>query len=96
MASDDLDGAIEQSHFALGEIVRGNPEPYQVLLSHREDVTLGNPFGPFVRGWEQVAATAADAASRFRTSSRRSDAVRRSRLPSTRTLRAMQCDREGV
>jgi hypothetical protein len=62
----DLDSAIDQSHFALGEIVRGNPEPYQVLLSHREDVTLGNPFGPFVRGWDQVADTAADAASRYR------------------------------
>jgi ketosteroid isomerase-like protein len=66
MASPDLDSAIEQSHLALSEIVRGNAEPYQVLLSHRGDVTLGNPFGPFVRGWRQCAQTAADAASRYR------------------------------
>jgi hypothetical protein len=39
MASDGLEGAIQESHFALGEIVRGNPKPYQELLSHREDVT---------------------------------------------------------
>jgi len=31
MQSDDLDRAIEQSHFALSEIVRGNAEPFQVL-----------------------------------------------------------------
>jgi ketosteroid isomerase-like protein len=64
--SDDLDSAIEQSHFALSEIVRGNPGPFEVLFSHREDVTLGNPFGPFARGWQQVAETAAGAASRYR------------------------------
>jgi ketosteroid isomerase-like protein len=66
MASSDLDSAIEQSHFALSEIVKGNPEPYQALLSHREDVTLGNPFGPFVQGWQRCAETAAGAASRYR------------------------------
>ena len=66
MRSDDLERAIEQSHVALGEIVRGNSEAFQVLFSQREDVTLGNPFGPFVRGWQQVAETAAGAASRYR------------------------------
>lgn len=66
MRSDDLDSAIEQSHFALSEIVRGNAEPFQLLYSHREDVTLGNPFGPFARGWQEVAETAAGAASRYR------------------------------
>jgi hypothetical protein len=63
MSSDYLDSAIEQSHFALSEIVRGNAEPFQVLYSHREDVTLGNPFGPFARGWQKVAETAAGAAT---------------------------------
>src|SRR5207245_6008610 len=60
------DRAIEQSHFALSEIVKGNTQPLEGLMSHRDDVTLGNPFGPFVRGWQQVAATAAAAASRYR------------------------------
>ena len=66
MPSDDLGSAIEQSHFALSEIVKGNAEPFQALYSHREDATLGNPFGPFARGRQQVAETGAGAASHYR------------------------------
>jgi ketosteroid isomerase-like protein len=66
MESDELDHVIEQAHVALGEIVKGNPQPWEELFSHRHDVTLGNPFGPFVRGWKQVAETAAGAAARYR------------------------------
>jgi ketosteroid isomerase-like protein len=62
----DLDEVIEQSHLALGEIVKGNPEPLKTVYSHREDVTLANPFGPPVRGWEQAAATMERAASNYR------------------------------
>jgi ketosteroid isomerase-like protein len=54
-AVDDLDEVIEQYHLALGEFLKGNPEPVKKLCSHREDVTLANPHGPPVRGWEQVA-----------------------------------------
>lgn len=66
MTSDGLERAIEQSHSALSEFVKGNPEPFQSLYSREEDVTLGNPFGAFVRGWRSVADTAAAAASRYR------------------------------
>jgi ketosteroid isomerase-like protein len=38
----------------------------QMIFSHQEDVTLANPFGPPVRGWEQVSATMERAASTFR------------------------------
>jgi len=38
----------------------------QQMFSHREDVTLANPFGPPVRGWEQVAATMEHSASNIR------------------------------
>jgi hypothetical protein len=65
-ALDDLDEVVEQSHLALGEIVKGNPEPLKMVYSHREDVTLANPFGPPVRGWEQAAATMERAASNYR------------------------------
>jgi ketosteroid isomerase-like protein len=37
-----------------------------MIFSHREDVSLGNPFGPFVRGWKQVAETMERAASLYR------------------------------
>jgi hypothetical protein len=32
-----------------------NPKPVQELFSHREDVTLANPFDPPLRGWDEVA-----------------------------------------
>jgi ketosteroid isomerase-like protein len=60
---DDLDQAIEQFQLAQREVVKGNPEPMNMVLSHREDVTLLNPFGPPARGWEQVAAATERAAS---------------------------------
>ena len=63
---DDLDEVIEQYNLALGEFVKGNPEPVKQMFSHQEDVTLANPLGPPVRGWEQVAETIDRAASNFR------------------------------
>ncbi len=62
-AVDDVDELIEQYHLALGEFLKGNPEPAKKLLSHREDVTLANPYSPPVRGWEQVAQVVDHAAS---------------------------------
>jgi hypothetical protein len=50
-AADDVDDLIERFHQALDEFVKGNPEPCKELFSHREDVTLNNPFGPPARGW---------------------------------------------
>jgi ketosteroid isomerase-like protein len=65
-AVDDVDELIEQYQLALGEFVKGNPEPAKKLWSHREDVSLANPLGPPVRGWKQVAETMERAASNFR------------------------------
>ena len=62
-AVDDVDELIEQFHLASDEFLKGNPEPVNKLWSHREDVTLANPQGPAVRGWEQVAQTMEHAAS---------------------------------
>jgi ketosteroid isomerase-like protein len=63
---EDLDGVIERCQGALREFVKGNPEPMQAMFSHREDVTLANPLGPAVRGWERVAVTMERAASSIR------------------------------
>ena len=54
---DDLDEVIEQFHLALGDFVKGNPEPVKQIFSHQEDVTLANPLGPPARGRDQVTAT---------------------------------------
>lgn len=62
-AVDDVDQLIEQFHLASDEFLKGNPEPTKKLFSHREDVTLANPFGPPAHGWEQVAETIDHASS---------------------------------
>jgi ketosteroid isomerase-like protein len=63
---DDLDQVIERSHLALGEIVNGDPEPLKEMYSHRDDVSLANPFGPPVRGWDEAARTMERAATNYR------------------------------
>jgi ketosteroid isomerase-like protein len=61
-----FESVVEQNHLALTEFVKGNPEPLKMMYSHRDDVTLANPFGPPVRGWEEAAATMDRAASFYR------------------------------
>ena len=78
-AEDDVDDFIEQFTLAQGELLKGNPEPAKNLCSRRQDVTLANPLGPVVRGWEQVAAATDQAASQFRVATE-SIAVNRSKL----------------
>jgi len=65
-AADDVDELIEQFHLASDEFLKGNPEPVNKLWSRREDVTLANPFGPPVRGWDEVAKVGDRAASQVR------------------------------
>ena len=62
-ALDDVDKLNEQYHLASDEFLKGNPEPVKKLWSRREDVSLANPYGPPVRGWEQVAGTMEHASS---------------------------------
>jgi ketosteroid isomerase-like protein len=62
-AVDEVDQLIEQWQLAAGEFVKGNPEPVKKLWSHKEDVTLANPYGPPVRGFDEVAKTIEHAAS---------------------------------
>jgi hypothetical protein len=54
-----------QFDLATGGFLKGNPEPGKKVYSHRQDVTLANPLGPAVRGWEHVAATIQHAASQM-------------------------------
>ena len=62
----DVEQAITESHHAWDEFVRGNPEPAKAMYSRNDDVTLANPFGATVRGWDKVSEALAYAASRFR------------------------------
>ena len=62
-AQDDVDQLNERSHLVSGEFLKGNPETVKNLFSRREDVTLANPYGPPVRGWDEVAKTVEHASS---------------------------------
>jgi len=65
-AVDDLDQVLEQWHPASDEFLKGNPEPVKKMWTHREDVTLANPYGPPVRGWDKVEEVIDHAASQAR------------------------------
>jgi ketosteroid isomerase-like protein len=65
-AVDGVDQLIEQFDLTSNEFLKGNPEPTLKLFSHREDVTLANPFGPPAHGWEHIVKTAEHAASQVR------------------------------
>ncbi len=64
--TDDIDKAIERSHAALGAIWKGDSSGYHALFSDADDITLGNPFGPYARGRREVEATVDRAATYFR------------------------------
>jgi ketosteroid isomerase-like protein len=61
----DLQQAVEQYHQAADEFSRGNSGPVKKVFSHRDDVSLANPFGPAVRGWPQVSGALDYASSRM-------------------------------
>jgi ketosteroid isomerase-like protein len=66
MATDDLNSAIKRSHAAVSAIFGGNPEPAKTLFSDKDDITLGNPFGPFARGRGKVVEAFTAAATNYR------------------------------
>jgi ketosteroid isomerase-like protein len=63
---EEHDLPLDEYHRAGREITNGNPEVYKTLYSHRDDVTVANPFGPPVRGWSEVSATLVRAAENYR------------------------------
>ena len=66
MVLPDFDQVVEQQHQALDAFARGDAELAEMLWSRRDDITLGNPFGPFVRGFDQVVQAMQRAASFYR------------------------------
>jgi ketosteroid isomerase-like protein len=64
--TNDYDLPMYEYRRAGLEITKGNPDVYKSLWSRRDDVTLANPFGPPVRGWEAVSARLDLAASNYR------------------------------
>jgi ketosteroid isomerase-like protein len=60
-----LEQLIEQCEQAWSAFVKGDPEPAKDLFSRRNDVTLANPWGPPVSGWDRVSPALEAAAARF-------------------------------
>jgi len=65
VGASDFDEVIERNHRAVDKFAKGNNKPLEDLYSRRDDVSLGNPFGPFVRGFEAVAKTMERAATLY-------------------------------
>src|SRR5579862_3854034 len=66
MANSDFGQVMSDYHAALSTFFLGDPEPAKRLYSHRDDASLGNPFGPVATGWRQVEQTMERAASNYR------------------------------
>jgi len=62
----DLDDLKTRYHRSVEALIQGDPEPQRELWSRRDDVTLANPYGPPVKGWDSVCEVAARAAARLR------------------------------
>ena len=65
-ATDDVDRLIERYDLALGEFVKGDPEPVKELFSRKADVTLANPLGTPALGADEVSKTIEHAATTIR------------------------------
>jgi hypothetical protein len=61
----NLTNDLNQYHRAASDFVKGNPEPYKMVFSHRKDVSLAHlALSP--AGGSQVAETMERAASLYR------------------------------
>lgn len=61
-----VEAAIEQEHQALAAVIKGDPEPFFQLYSQRDDATVANPFGPPMRGIENIRRAGTGAAANYR------------------------------
>lgn len=55
----------EDNRQALRAYAKGDPEPVLALWSHRDDVTLANPFGPPCRGRSEIESATRQAVANF-------------------------------
>ena len=64
--SSALEATITESHEALRKIVNGDPSGYAALFADRDDITLGNPFGPFGKGRAAVLKALNNASTKYK------------------------------
>lgn len=61
-----LEATIAESHEALRKILNGDTSGYAALFADRDDITLGNPFGPFGKGRAEVLKSLNNAATKYK------------------------------
>ncbi len=66
----DLHDLRDQYRRSLEAFIKGDPEPVKALWSRRDDVTLANPLGPPVKGYERVCEATDSAAAQVRDGDR--------------------------
>ncbi len=66
MIATDFEQVKAQARDALDRIMRGDATGYEALFAEGDDITLGNPFGGFGRGRDQVLEQLHRAASYYR------------------------------
>jgi hypothetical protein len=60
-----LEAVVAQSHEALRKILNGDPSGYAAVFADRDDITLGNPFGPFGKGRAAVLKALGNASTKY-------------------------------
>jgi ketosteroid isomerase-like protein len=76
--ADSFDAMLAQLEAAQVELVRGRPEPFKALWSHRDDVTLiGGLGGDIEKGWAGVSRRLDWVATQFPEGTRKNDEVAR-------------------
>ena len=60
-----LEAMIVESREGLRKILNGDPSGYAALFADRDDITLGNPFGPFCKGREAVLKALTNASTTY-------------------------------
>jgi ketosteroid isomerase-like protein len=66
MSQQDFDEIAKQYNKAINDFFKGNPEPLNNVYSDRDDITLAQLSGPFIRGRKQVMDTASRNAMKYR------------------------------
>jgi ketosteroid isomerase-like protein len=65
MPTKDLEEAIEATRAGVLAVINGDHRPFMAFYSSANDITIGNPFGPFARGWDDTDRTIGSAAARY-------------------------------
>jgi ketosteroid isomerase-like protein len=61
--SDDFDAFVGVYRNGIRSMARGDNAPAMAVYSRRDDVTLANPLGPPIAGWDNIARESARVAA---------------------------------